>query len=74
METRTRYSTDCRNIKVEYHVLDQVCIIKVLMLETLCRQFGICFPTVRVRFCHPAVTDMSEDDDFVLEVKRKNSY
>ena len=51
------------------HVLDQVGVVKVLVLEALGGQLGIGLPAVGVGLDHPVVADVGVDDDLVLEVQ-----
>ena len=68
VEARTRHSADGRHIQIEHHVLDQVGVVEILMLETLSGQLGVSLPAVGVGLDHPVVTDVGEDDDLVLPV------
>ena len=68
VETRTRHSADGGNINIEHHVLDQVGVVEILMLETLSGQLGVSLPAVCVGLDHPVVADVGEDDDLVLPV------
>ena len=58
---------------IEDHVLDEVGVIKVLMLETLSGQLGVGLPAVGVGLDHPVVADVGEDDDLVLPVHRQDT-
>ena len=60
--------------------ISSIFYIKPMLCGLFCPEYSflndICSPSGGKYEWHklPAVTDMSEDDDFVLEVKRKNSY
>ena len=56
------------------HILDQVGVIEILMLEPLGGQFGIGLPAVGVGFDHPGVADVGENDDLVFDVQGQNPH
>ena len=73
MEAGAGDRADGGNVNIEHHVLDEVGIIKILMLEALSGQLGVGLPAVGVGLGHPAVADMSENDDLVLEIQRQDA-
>ena len=73
VEAGAGHSADGGHVDVEHHVLDEVGVVKVLMLEALRGQLGIGLPAVGVGFGHPAVADVGVDDDLVFPVHRDHA-
>ena len=74
VEARAGNGTDGGNVQVKDHILDQVGVIEILMLEPLGGQFGIGLPAVGVGFDHPGVADVGENDDLVFDVQGQNPH
>ena len=73
MEAGAGQSADGGHVQIEHHVLDQVGVVKVLMLEALGGQLGIGLPAVGVGLDHPVVANVGVDDDLVLPVHGQNA-
>ncbi len=53
--------------------LDQVGVVKILVLEPLGGQLGVGLPAIGVRLGHPAVADVGENDDLIFEVQGQHT-
>ena len=69
VEAGARNGADGGHIQVKHHILDQVGVVKILVLEALGGQFRISLPAVGIGLSHPAVTNVGENDDLVFEVQ-----
>ena len=69
MEAGAGQSADGGHVQIKHHVLDQVGVIEVLVLETLSGQLGVGLPAVGVGLDHPVVADVGVDDDLVFKVQ-----
>ena len=74
MEAGAGDGADGGHIQVKHHVLDEVGVIEILVLEPLGGQLGVSLPAVGVGLGHPVVADVGEDDDLVLEVQRQDTH
>ena len=74
VEARPRNCTDGWNIQVKNHILNEIGIVKILMLESLGRQLRIGLPAVGIRFDHPCIPDVGKDDDLILYIHRQDPH
>ena len=73
MEAGAGDGADGGHIQVKHHVLDEVGVIEILVLEPLGGQLGVSLPAVGVGLGHPVVADVGEDDDLVLVVQAQHA-
>ena len=73
VEAGAGQSADGGHVQIKHHVLDQVGVIEVLVLETLSGQLGVGLPAVGVGLDHPVVAEVGENDDLILPVHGQNT-